>query len=108
MYGQVVIGSGFGGSVSALRLSEKGYDVLLVERGKRWRSDEFPEKNTSLRRFLWLPALGFTGTWKITPTRRLIALGGTGLGGGSLLYGNTLYVPERRHFRGGVLDAQPQ
>ena len=83
MYGQVVIGSGFGGSVSALRLSEKGYDVLLVERGKRWRSDEFPEKNTSLPRFLWLPVLGFTGTWKITPTRRLIALGGTGLGGGS-------------------------
>ena len=94
IYGQVVIGSGFGGSVSALRLSEKGYDVLLVERGKRWRSDEFPEKNTSLRRFLWLPLLGFTGTWKITPTRGLIALGGAGLGGGSLLYGNTLYVPE--------------
>lgn len=94
MYGQVVIGSGFGGSVSALRLSEKGYEVLVVERGKRWRSDEFPARNTNLRRFLWLPLLGFTGTWKITPTRRLIALGGTGLGGGSLLYGNTLYVPE--------------
>jgi cholesterol oxidase len=94
VYGQVVIGSGFGGSVSALRLSEKGYDVLLVERGKRWRSDAFPERNTSLSRFLWLPLLGFKGTWKITPTRRLIALGGCGLGGGSLLYGNTLYVPE--------------
>jgi cholesterol oxidase len=78
MYGQVVIGSGFGGSVSALRLGEKGYDVLVVERGKRWRSDELPEKNTSLRRFLWLPVLGFTGTWRITRTRRLIALGGTG------------------------------
>jgi cholesterol oxidase len=98
IYGQVVIGSGFGGSVSALRLSEKGYDVLVVERGKCWRSDEFPERNTSLRRFLWLPVLGFTGIWKITPTRRLIALGGSGLGGGSLLYGNTLYVPERGIF----------
>jgi len=94
VYGPVVIGSGFGGAVSALRLSEKGYDVLVVERGKRWRSDAFPGKNTCLRRFLWLPALGFTGTWKITPTRRLVALGGTGLGGGSLLYGNTLYMPE--------------
>lgn len=98
MYDQVVIGSGFGGSVAALRLTEKGYRVLLVERGKRWRSEDFPARNLEFRKFLWLPRLGFTGTWKLTPTRRLIALGGSGLGGGSLLYANTAYIPERAVF----------
>jgi cholesterol oxidase len=98
MYDQVVIGSGFGGSVAALRLTEKGYKVLLIERGKRWRSEDFPVTNLKLRKFLWLPRLGLTGTWKLTPTRRLIALGGSGLGGGSLLYANTMYVPERSVF----------
>jgi len=72
--------------------------VLLVERGKRWRSEDFPATNLNLRKFLWLPRLGFTGTWKLTPTRRLIALGGSGLGGGSLLYANTTYIPERAIF----------
>ena len=98
VYDQVVIGSGFGGSVAALRLTEKGYKVLLIERGKRWRSEDFPATNLNLRKFLWLPRLGFTGTWKLTPTRRLVALGGSGLGGGSLLYANTAYIPERAVF----------
>ncbi|MCM2310682.1 MAG: GMC family oxidoreductase [Steroidobacteraceae bacterium] len=98
VYDQVVIGSGFGGAVAALRLSEKGYRVLLVERGKRWRSEDFPATNMNLRRFLWLPRLGLTGTWKITPTRRLVALGGSGLGGGSLVYANTVYIPGRDIF----------
>ncbi|MGL6222931.1 MAG: GMC oxidoreductase [Steroidobacteraceae bacterium] len=98
MYDQVVIGSGFGGSVAALRFSEKGYKVLVLERGKRWRTGDFPVTNLNLRRFLWLPRLGLTGTWKLTPTRRLVALGGSGLGGGSLLYANTAYVPDRAIF----------
>jgi len=101
MYDQVVIGSGFGGSVAALRLTEKGYTVLLIERGKRWRSGDFPATNLSFRKFLWLPRLGFTGTWKLTPTRRLVALGGSGLGGGSLLYANTTYIPDRAIFSSG-------
>jgi cholesterol oxidase len=98
MYDQVVIGSGFGGSVAALRLTEKGYRVLVIERGKRWRSEDFPATNMNLRKFLWLPRLGLTGTWKLTPTRRLVALGGSGLGGGSLLYANTSYIPDRAIF----------
>lgn len=98
VYDQVVIGSGFGGSVAALRLTEKGYKVLLVERGRRWAGQDFPATNLDLRRFLWLPRLGFTGTWKLTPTRRLVALGGCGLGGGSLLYANTAYIPRRGVF----------
>ena len=98
MYDQVVIGSGFGGSVAALRLTEKGYRVLVIERGRRWKSEDFPATNMNLRKFLWLPRLGLTGTWKLTPTRRLVALGGSGLGGGSLLYANTSYIPDRAIF----------
>jgi cholesterol oxidase len=98
MYDQVVIGSGFGGSVAALRLTEKGYRVAVIERGRRWKSEDFPATNMNLRKFLWLPRLGLTGTWKLTPTRRLVALGGSGLGGGSLLYANTSYIPDRAVF----------
>jgi len=70
----------------------RGLRVLLVERGKRWRSDEF-RRRTRVFAVLWLPLLGFTGTWKIT-RRAAHRVGRRGLGGGSLLYGNTLYVPS--------------
>jgi cholesterol oxidase len=97
-FDQVVIGSGFGGSVSALRLSEKGYKTLVLERGKRWSSADFPKTNFNLRKFIWAPRLGLTGFWQITPTRKLIGLRAAGVGGGSLLYANTHLVPEPEIF----------
>ena len=97
-YDFVVIGSGFGGSVSALRLSEKGYRVLVIEQGKRWRADDFPRSNWNLRRWLWLPFLRFFGFFKITIFRHVTVLSGVGVGGGSLVYANTLPVPKRDFF----------
>ena len=94
----VIVGSGFGGSVSALRLAEKGYRVLVLEQGRRWRPEEFPPTNWRVRRWLWLPALGLRGPFKMTFLRHITALSGVGVGGGSLVYGNTLPVPESDFF----------
>ncbi|MBX7098066.1 MAG: GMC family oxidoreductase [Myxococcaceae bacterium] len=98
----VVVGSGFGGSVSALRLVEKGYRVLLLEKGKRFSPDDFPETNWDLKRWLWLPRLGFHGLFKMTFFPHVTALSGVGVGGGSLVYANTLPVPEDEFFRAGA------
>ena len=89
----VVVGSGFGGSVSALRLAEKGYRVLVVEAGKRWRNRDFPRTNWNVRKSLWAPALGLHGILRISLLRHAMILSGAGVGGGSLVYGNTLLVP---------------
>ena len=89
----LIIGSGFGGSVSALRLVEKGYRVLLLEKGRRIGPDEMPQSNWNLKRWLWLPQLGFRGLFKMTFLRHLTVLSGVGVGGGSLVYANTLPVP---------------
>lgn len=89
----VVVGSGFGGSVSALRLVEKGHRVLLLEKGRRFRPEDFPRTNWSLRRWLWMPRLGFRGPFQMTFLRHLTAVSGVGVGGGSLVYANTLPVP---------------
>ena len=62
----IVIGSGFGGAVSALRLAEKGYSVVVLEEGRRWAPEDFPETNRSLRRYLWAPRLGLHGTAKVS------------------------------------------
>jgi cholesterol oxidase len=94
LYDQVVIGSGFGGACSALRLSEKGYSVLVLEKGKRWKEQDFPETNWNFKKYLWAPKLGMTGPWQITPTRKVVALHGAGVGGGSLIYANTHYIPK--------------
>jgi len=94
----VVVGSGFGGSVAALRLTEKGYRVAVVEAGRRFADDEFPETSWRLRRFLWAPRLGCYGIQRLTLLRNVLVLSGAGVGGGSLVYANTLYRPPDRFF----------
>ena len=89
----VVVGSGFGGSVAALRLSEKGYRVLVVESGRRFRDDELPKTSWRLPKFVWAPALGMFGIQRITLLKDVVVLSGAGVGGGSLVYANTLYEP---------------
>jgi len=100
-YDYIIIGSGFGGSVSALRLTEKGYRVLVIEKGKRWKSEEFPETNWKLRKWLWLPMLRFRGIFKMTIMRHVGILSGVGVGGGSLMYANTLPRPRETFFNSG-------
>src|SRR4029453_5613691 len=80
----VVIGSGFGGSVAALRLSEKGYRVAVLEAGRRFRPEDFPASSWDLRNFLWAPPLGCTGIQRISLLRNVVVLSGAGAGGGSL------------------------
>jgi cholesterol oxidase len=92
-YDVVVIGSGFGGSVAALRASEKGYRVGVLEAGRRFSNDTLPETSWDLKDFLWAPALGWMGIQKITPLTDVLCLSGAGVGGGSLVYANTLYTP---------------
>src|SRR5918993_4282121 len=95
-YDVVVIGSGFGGSVAALRLVEKGYSVLVLEAGRRFADDEFPRASWRVRTFLWAPRLGWYGIQRLTLLRGahpLLVLTGAGVGGGSLVYANTLYEP---------------
>ncbi|KAF0107828.1 MAG: GMC oxidoreductase family protein [Anaerolineaceae bacterium] len=98
VYDYVVIGSGFGGSVSAMRLTGKGYSVLVLERGKRYHSEDFPKSNWNIWKFLWLPALGCHGIFEMTFMNGLLALHGAGVGGGSLMYGNVLLEPDDRLF----------
>ena len=95
----IVIGSGFGGSVCALRLAEKGYRVLVLEQGRRLRAGDFPRSNWNLKRWLWAPRLGFRGPFRISFMRHLTAFYGVGVGGGSLIYANTLPQPAPGFFR---------
>ena len=97
-YDYIIIGSGFGGSVSALRLSEKGYRVLIIEKGKWYKSTDFPKRNWNLRKWLWLPFLRFFGIFRITYFRHISILSGIGVGGGSLMYANTLQIPKKEYF----------
>ena len=97
----VVIGSGFGGSVSALRLAEKGYKVAVIEKGKWYATDDFPKNNMQLRKWLWLPSMRFFGFFKLTFMRHVGILSGVGVGGGSLVYANTLPMPKDVFFESG-------
>ncbi|MGB7874121.1 MAG: GMC family oxidoreductase N-terminal domain-containing protein, partial [Anaerolineales bacterium] len=99
VYDYVIIGSGFGGSVSAMRLTEKGYSVLVLERGKRFEDKDFPKTNWNIWKFLWLPALRCYGIFQMTFLNGQLALHGNGVGGGSLTYGNVLVEPDDRLFR---------
>jgi len=98
-YDYVIIGSGFGGSVSAMRLTEKGYSVLVLERGKRYEDEDFPKSNWNIFKFLWLPALRCFGFFEMTFLNGLLALHGSGVGGGSLTYANVLMEPDDRLFQ---------
>ena len=89
----VVIGSGFGGSVSALRLAQKGYRVAVLEKGRRYRTEDFPKTNWNLRKYLWMPQLGLYGIQMLTLFKHVLVLHGGGVGGGSLIYANQLLVP---------------
>ncbi|MCC3314086.1 GMC oxidoreductase [Nocardia africana] len=92
-YDVVVIGSGFGGSVSALRLTEKGYRVAVLESGRRWPAESIPNSNWNVRKSIWAPRLGLTGPQRISVLGKCAVFSAAGVGGGSLIYGNTLYEP---------------
>ena len=94
-YDFVIIGSGFGGSVSALRLVEKGYRVLVLEKGRRFGPEDFPKTNWDLRRWLWMPEHGHPRPLQDdASSAHVTVLHGVGVGGGSLVYANTLPVPK--------------
>lgn len=97
-YDYLIVGSGFGGSVSALRLSEKGYSVGVLEMGKRMVAADFPRTNWNIRRYLWMPKFLCYGIQQITLLRDVLIFHGAGVGGGSLVYANTLLVPPKAAF----------
>ena len=97
-YDYIVIGSGFGGSVSALRLAEKGYKVAVLEKGKRWENKDFPKTNWNSRKYMWLPQLGCYGIQMLTQLKHVLIFHGGGVGGGSLVYANQLLVPPDEVF----------
>ena len=94
----VVIGSGFGGSVAALRLAEKGYRVAVIEAGRRFEDKDFPKTSWRLSKFLYAPRLGLRGIQRIHVLPDVLILAGAGVGGGSLVYANTLYMPPDSYF----------
>jgi cholesterol oxidase len=97
-YDWIVIGSGFGGSVSALRLAEKGYRVCVLEAGRRFEDEDYPTSAWQLKKFIWFPLAGLRGIMRIYLFKDIAILAGCGVGGGSLVYANTLYVPQRDFF----------
>jgi cholesterol oxidase len=98
----IIIGSGFGGSVSALRLAEKGYKVCVLERGKRFKDADFARTNWDVRRYLWVPFLKCFGIQNLSLFRNILVLSGSGVGGGSLVYANTLLQPGDEFFKAPV------
>ena len=101
-YDYLIIGSGFGGSVAAMRLTEKGYRVGVLEAGRRWKKEDFPKTNWNLRRFVFMPFLGLRGIMRFSLFPHVMVLSGAGVGGGSLVYANTLYEPPQRFYKQGA------
>ncbi|MFO0744635.1 MAG: GMC family oxidoreductase [Myxococcota bacterium] len=97
-YDWIIIGSGFGGSVSALRLVEKGYKVLMLEKGKRFQPGDFAENNWDLKRWMWMPGMGLRGIFQMSFMPHVTIMHGVGVGGGSLVYANTLPTPRDDFF----------
>ena len=93
-YDWVIVGSGFGGSVSALRLAEKGYKVAVIEVGRRFEDKDFAKTAWNMRRYFWLPKLGLRGIMRMSIFKDVNVVSGCGVGGGSLGYANTLYRPR--------------
>ncbi len=111
----IVVGSGFGGSVSALRLAEKGYRVAVIEAGRRFDEDTLPKTSWRLRKYVWAPRLGMRGIQRVHLVggkAGVLVLAGAGVGGGSLVYANTLYVPPEPFFKdrqwGHITDWQDE
>ncbi|MCA9960091.1 MAG: GMC family oxidoreductase, partial [Anaerolineales bacterium] len=94
----VIVGSGFGGSVSAMRLAEKGYKVLVLERGRRYKAQDFPKTNWNIFKYLWLPAVRCFGIMGINFMDDIWLLNGSGVGGGSLVYASTHIKPGEAFF----------
>jgi cholesterol oxidase len=100
-YDWVIVGSGFGGSVSAHRLTQKGYKVLVIEKGRRFGPEDFPKTNWDLKRWMWNPSIGLKGIFKMSFMKHMTVLHGVGVGGGSLVYANTLPTPKSEFFQSG-------
>ncbi len=98
-YDWLVVGSGFGGAVSALRLAEKGYRVAVLECGRRYRDEDFAKSTWNFRRYYWMPRIGLRGIFRMTVFKDVFIVSGSGVGGGSLGYANTLYRARPAFFR---------
>ena len=94
----LVVGSGFGGSVTALRLTEKGYRVGVLEAGRRWADEDFAQHTWDVKPYMWVPRLGLKGIQRIHLLPDVLVLAGAGVGGGSLVYSNVLYEPKSEAF----------
>lgn len=97
-YDYIVVGSGFGGSVSSMRLAEKGFSVLTIEKGRWFKTHDFPKTNWNVKKYFWFPMIGFLGFQKLNLFKHALILSGTGVGGGSLVYANTLMKPHSKFF----------
>ncbi len=100
----IIVGSGFGGSVSAMRLSQKGYKVGVIESGKKWEAEDFAETNWNLRKYLWMPKIFLYGIQRMNLLSDALILSASGVGGGSLNYANTLYTPPDKFFENEIVQ----